>query len=273
MEKEIWKDVVGYEGYYMVNQYGVVKSVERFVPQGKSIRYVKEKIKKININPHGYPYVTLCKNRKSKSIMLHVILAKAFIHNSENKPFIDHIDTNRENYSLDNLRWVTAKENSNNPLTLKHCRENTYTEEVSRMMLETRKKRGCTNAPRMVYQFKKSGEFVQSFESMQDAQRKTNINANSIRLACRGDRYSAGGFLWSNSLKEVSYNVPTHTNAKKVLQYDKDGKFIKEWESLASVCKVYGSTPSNLSKRIARGKFRGKYIWTFKEHKNVVPRI
>lgn len=265
MEKEIWKDVVGYEGYYVVNQYGVVKSVERFVPQGKSTRHVKEKIKSIRLSPDGYPCVTLCKDRKSKSIKIHIILAKAFIPNPENKPHIDHIDTNIQNYSLNNLRWVTPKENANNPITLKHCRENTYTKEVMRKRLETRKQRGCITAPQIVYQFKKNGEFVRSYESLQEAQRETSISATTIGLVCKGERYSAGGFLWSNSMKEVSYNVPTHTNAKRILQYDKEGNFIREWESLAAVCKVYGSTPSNLSKSIKRGRFRGKYIWTFKE--------
>lgn len=50
-------------------------------------------------------------------------VAELFIPNPENKPYIDHIDTNRQNNRVDNLRWVTSKENSNNPLTLKHMRK------------------------------------------------------------------------------------------------------------------------------------------------------
>jgi hypothetical protein len=136
IQELIWKDVVGYEGYYIVSNNGIVKSVERLVPQGKSLRRVKEKVKAINKTPYGYPCVTLCKGCKSRTIPLHIILAKAFIPNPENKPYIDHIDTNKENFSLDNLRWVTPKENANNPLTLSHCRENTYTNEVIQRRLE-----------------------------------------------------------------------------------------------------------------------------------------
>lgn len=265
IQEEIWKDVVDYEGYYIVSSNGVVKSVERLVPQGKSLRRVKEKVKAIHKNPCGYPCVTLCKGRKSRTIPLHIILAKAFIPNPENKPYIDHIDTNKENFSLDNLRWVTPKENANNPLTLSHCRENTYTNEVIQRRLETSRAKGTKTAPRDVYQYDLQGNFIARYKSSHDAERVTQINATAIRGACKKQRYSAGGFLWSYQMGEISYDKPTHTNAKKVLQYDKNGKFIREWASLADVCKVYGSTSSNLSKRIARGKFRGKYIWKFKE--------
>lgn len=265
VQELIWRDVVGYEGYYIVSNNGIVKSVERLVPQGKSLRRVKEKVKAINKTPCGYPCVTLCKGRKSRTIPLHIILAKAFIPNPENKPYIDHIDTNKDNFSLDNLRWVTAKENANNPLTLSHCRENTYTDEVIQRRLETSRLKGTKTAPKDVHQYDLQGGFVAHYKSSSDAERETQINAAAIRNACKKLRYSAGGFLWSYQMGEISYDKPTHPNAKKVLQYNKSGEFIREWASLADVCKVYGSTPSNLSKRIARGKFRGKYIWKFKE--------
>ena len=50
--------------------------------------------------------------------LLHRIVAKLFIPNPENKPEVDHIDTNIHNNRVDNLRWVTSSENQRNPLTL-----------------------------------------------------------------------------------------------------------------------------------------------------------
>lgn len=266
MTEEIWKDIKGYEGYFMISNLGRVKSVERYVPQGNSLRHVDERIKRVHIGAYGYPSVTLCKDRKSISIPIHRLLARAFIPNPDNKPHIDHIDTDICNYALSNLRWVTAKENRNNPLTLKHCSENTYSKSALRKRIETRIKKPTKTSPRRVFQYSKSGEFIAEYESSREAQRITGIMASSIRSAYNGKRYSAGGYVWKQIKEDdVSYEKPTHPNAKAVLQYDREGNLIKEWPSLRAVCEVYGSAPSNLSKSIARQKFRGKYIWKFKE--------
>lgn len=140
MDKEIWKPIKGYEGYYEISNYGRVKSVERYVQQGNYMRHVKESFKGISADKYGYPRVTLCKNRVSRSHLLHVLLAKAFIPNPECKPQVDHVNTNKGDYSLSNLRWVTPKENSNNPNTLEHCRKNTYIKETAIKANRTKKK-------------------------------------------------------------------------------------------------------------------------------------
>ena len=57
------------------------------------------------------------------SFQIHRAVAELFVPNPENKPFVDHINTDRFDNRAENLRWVTQKENCNNPLSIKHYSE------------------------------------------------------------------------------------------------------------------------------------------------------
>ena len=64
-------------------------------------------------NTHGYLRVDLCKNGKHKNFLNHRLVAIHYIDNPENKPCVDHIDGNKTNNNISNLRWVTKIENEN----------------------------------------------------------------------------------------------------------------------------------------------------------------
>lgn len=109
---EIWKPIEGYEGLYEVSNRGRVRSLDRYTT-GNRNRLLKGKVLKNRLNELSYCTVQLCLNGKPKSVRVHRLVAKAFIPNPDNKPFVNHIDGNPINNDVLNLEWCTQKENIN----------------------------------------------------------------------------------------------------------------------------------------------------------------
>lgn len=99
---EVWKDIKGYERLYSVSNYGHVRKTFK---NGKNI------ILKPRINYKGYERVSLSKHYFRKEFCVHRLVAECFIENKHNKPQVNHIDGNKLNNIVNNLEWVTAKEN------------------------------------------------------------------------------------------------------------------------------------------------------------------
>jgi hypothetical protein len=110
--EEIWKDIEGYERYYQVSNFGRVKSLERIVKHSKGgKKIVKERILNNCICGSGYYTVLLAKEGVNKRIMNHVLVAKSFLKNPNNKRTVNHIDCNKLNNNLSNLEFSTDSEN------------------------------------------------------------------------------------------------------------------------------------------------------------------
>lgn len=101
MQKEIWKPVKGYEGFYEISNYGNVKNVQR------------GNLRKLLLNKDGYVEILLSKNGSVKSVRVHRLVAEAFIPNPDKKPEVNHKDYNKSNNYIENLEWTTRKENVN----------------------------------------------------------------------------------------------------------------------------------------------------------------
>ena len=112
MDNEIWKEIDGHKNYYVSN-YGRIKSEgkEGFNPTTKNHFKFHPVILKPSLTNWGYLRVVLQYNHTRKHMRVHRLVAEAFLLNIENKPEVNHIDGNKLNNHVDNLEWVTAKEN------------------------------------------------------------------------------------------------------------------------------------------------------------------
>ena len=109
-EREVWKDVVGFEGFYKVSNRGNVHSVDRKDSMG---RKWGGRTLRPSYDKGGYLHVCLYKNGKAKNKFIHRLVAEAFISNPENLPQINHRDEVKVNNNVSNLEWCTRKYNMN----------------------------------------------------------------------------------------------------------------------------------------------------------------
>lgn len=168
-EKEIWKDVVGYEGSYQVSSMGRVKT----------IKFGRDKIIGTGKDCRGYTHVTLFKNNKRLTRNIHRLVAIAFIPNPNNYEQIDHIDGNPQNNKVENLRWCTAKQNHNFEKAI---------ENKIRIHVKLEGKKIC--------QFSKLGIKIRTWDSISSAARTLGIARKGIRDCCRNKQKSAFGYIW-----------------------------------------------------------------------------
>lgn len=219
-EKEQWKPVKGYEGLYEVSNFGNIKSLN-YRNTGK------ECILKNILNVNDYYHVTLC----GKQRYVHKLVAETFIPNPENKPCIDHIipiscgGTN----CVENLRWCTHEENSNNRITKENHQRainkiwDNNGEEIrkklseshkgktpwnkgSKTSIETRIKQSEShkgiipkaNPPKKVYQYTLDGELVKIWDSTMECGRN-GYTQSAVAACCRGIKKQYKGYIWSYS--------------------------------------------------------------------------
>ena len=162
--KEIWKDVLGYEGVYKVSNCGRVWSVRKKI------------LMKLHDNGagKGYKYIWGHKDGNREKLYIHIIVAQAFIPNPKNLPEVNHKDENPENNCVENLEWCTHKYNSR------------YSNEVE------------------ILRFSKDGAFIDEWSSMQEIEKTLNIRYQNVSANCRGLTKTCHGFIFKYKESQAS---------------------------------------------------------------------
>ena len=145
------RDVKGYEGIYGITSCGKVWS------------YRRQKFLKPFYDKNGYLRVQLCKNGKCKKYKLHRLVADAYIPNPDNLPEVDHIDNDKTHNYINNLQWLSHKDNS----------------------------RKSNNKP--ILQFDLNGNFIREWECAYDVGKEVKQGINNC---LRGRTKSAYGYIW-----------------------------------------------------------------------------
>jgi hypothetical protein len=186
---EIWKSITkpGFSDYYYISTKGNIKNVTTGKICAQHIR-------------NGYKAVCLYNpdTQKKNTSNIHRLVAGAFILNTDNKPFVNHKDGKKENNNLENLEWVTAKENT--------CHA-----------IETKLQKIHT---RGVKQFTMDSIYIATFNSILEASKNTNTSSRQISAVCKGKSKSSGGFKWKYEIEdEIDDETLNNIKGKEIKDY------------------------------------------------------
>lgn len=177
--KEIWKDVKGFEGYYMVSNLGNVKSINYG-------RYYGERNIKQRKHKTGYVFVSLCHDGKMLNKLVHRLVAESFMTNTDQKPCVNHIDGNKENNVVTNLEWVTRSENTLHAI-----------DHGLRAASNMQGRTGIKNPlSKPVFQYSRDNTLIKRWDCISDAARYYDCRPCTIINCVKGRIKSCKGYIW-----------------------------------------------------------------------------
>ena len=160
---EIWKRCIG---NYEVSNLGNLRHISN-----------KKTLKLLKSGKSKYLGTVVKINGKPKRLIIHRLVAEAFIPNPDNLPYVNHKDGNKENNSVDNLEWITAKGNSQHAVKMGLI--NTFTQGGKKCIQKDLK-----------------GNTINKFNSIADAARSIKGKDVCILRVCKSQRKTAYGYIW-----------------------------------------------------------------------------
>lgn len=186
---EVFKDCVGYERHIKVSNHGRVLKNELIYENADKLSFKSERILKQRINKGGYAIVTIHVDGKTKVLLVHRLVALAFIENEKGLPCINHKDENKLNNKVENLEWCDRKYNNNYGTRnerISQSNKGVYTEKMKRHLEKIRDE---SKIP--VIQLDKDGNYIRCFSSISEAQNILHNKGIATALS-RGKNFSKG---------------------------------------------------------------------------------
>ena len=193
--EEVWCDIKGFEGKYQVSNMGRVKSLGNDKSR-------KEKILSPSKDKDNYLIVSFCKCGKSKKYKVHRLVLMTFspVENMSELQ-VNHKDENKTNNRLENLEWVTCKENCNHG---------------------SRNARAAEKKAIPIVQLTLDGKFVKDWKSIHAAEREGGFDQGNINNCLKGRLKTHKGYRWQY-LSEYIHNIDLRI--KKVILFNKEYEF------------------------------------------------
>lgn len=174
--KEIWK-IININNNYEVSNYGNVRNRK------------SKKIMKPAISNKGYYLVALSRNGKQHTYTIHKLVMVNFCRLPLNGEVINHKDHNKLNNKLDNLEYVTQKENVRDAFNNNLCAN--VIEQAKRNIVKA-----IDSTKIKIDQFDKNNNYIRTWDSIRECSRELNIDDANITSCLKGKRKTAGGYLW-----------------------------------------------------------------------------
>jgi hypothetical protein len=182
--EEIWKDIPGYEGRYLVSNHGGLYSL------------ITDDF--LQFSPHdGYFRVKIGK----KTFRMHRLVATVFIPNPDNKPEVNHISGIKRQNNAGNLEWSTNQENVDHSLEtgLAKCVNSKEQRVINRIKYDSRmpKSEYMKKYSRKIFQISKhGGELIKVWDSIGEAARGNNIPKPGLKVTLSQNKPSYKGYRW-----------------------------------------------------------------------------
>lgn len=246
--EEIWRDVVGYEGFYKVSNFGNIASLNYK-------RSYKPKLMKPSRHHTGYNIVKLSDGARRKTKLVHVLVAQAFIPQIPGKRFVNHIDGNKSNNFVGNLEWVTVKENTTHAIRT-----------GLRDPHNVPRKYGKDHySSKPVLQYDSKGNFIKKWDCQSDASRAFGGKPGTVSIYVDKPNKLLYGYMWVSYDGEIKEKIPPSTSyfaERTVCQFDLNGNLISAWNSSKEAAKALNLNAKYIREACyGRIKTHGGFAW------------